>query len=200
MGQRKRPRAADPPGATPAQVAAGIRRIIVGETFASATPTWVSTVLGSCVSACIYDPERGVGGMNHFLLPDAGSDGQDSARYGSYAMDLLINQIMKLGGDRRCLVAKVFGAANAVGSAAVARRNQDFIEAYLLREKIAVRGSRLGGTRPIEVRFETESGRALCRYLARWGTGLCTLERKGLAQAARVVSPARDTVILFDDD
>jgi chemotaxis receptor (MCP) glutamine deamidase CheD len=200
MGQPRRPRAADPPGATPAQVAAGIRRIIVGETFASATPTWISTVLGSCVSACIYDPERGVGGMNHFLLPEAGSDGLDSARYGSSAMDLLINQIMKLGGDRRCLVAKVFGAANAVGSADVARRNQAFIETYLLREDIAVRGSRLGGTRPIEVRFETASGRALCRPLRRWGSGLAVLERRGLEQAARAVSPAHTSVTLFDDE
>jgi chemotaxis receptor (MCP) glutamine deamidase CheD len=200
MAQRKRPRAADPPGATAAQVAAGIRRIIVGETFASATSTWISTVLGSCVSACLYDPERGVGGMNHFLLPEAGSDGQDSARYGAYAMELLINQIMKLGGDRRCLVAKVFGAANAVGSAEVARRNQAFVEAYLLREKIAVRGSRLGGSRPIEVRFETASGRALCRYLRRWGSGLAVLERKGLEQAARVVAPANAVVTLFDDE
>jgi chemotaxis receptor (MCP) glutamine deamidase CheD len=181
-------------------VAAGIRRIIVGETFASATPTWISTVLGSCVSACIYDPERGVGGMNHFLLPEAGSDGLDSARYGSYAMDLLINQIMALGGDRRSLVAKVFGAANAVGSAEVARRNQVFIETYLSRENIAMRGSRLGGTRPIEVRFETQSGRALCRHLRRWGTGLAVLERKGLEQAARAISPAHTSVTLFDDE
>jgi chemotaxis receptor (MCP) glutamine deamidase CheD len=189
-----------PPGATPAQVASGIHRIIVGETFASAHPTWISTILGSCVAACIHDPISQIGGMNHFLLPEPGSDGQASARYGSYAMDLLINQIMKLGGDRRRLVAKVFGAAHSLGSPEVARRNQAFIRTYLEREQIAVRGARLGGTQALEVRFETQSGRALCRPLSRWEPRLAAQERKGLAQATELLSPSATSVTLFDDE
>jgi chemotaxis receptor (MCP) glutamine deamidase CheD len=179
--------AALPPGATPAQVAARIRRIIVGETFATATPTWISTVLGSCVAACIYDPEQHVGGMNHFLLPEAGSDG-DSARYGAYAMDQLIEQIVALGADRRRLAAKVFGAAHAMGSTEVARRNEIFIRGYLERASIPIRGTRLGGAHPIEVRFETGSGRALCRYLSRPAPRLTERERERLRQAARALA------------
>ena len=90
-------------------------KILPGEYYATSEPEVVVTVLGSCVSACVRDRVNGVGGMNHFLLPLDGSaepgKPPQSARYGSYAMELLINQVIKLGGKRERLEAKVFGGA-----------------------------------------------------------------------------------------
>ncbi|MFL5304727.1 MAG: CheR family methyltransferase [Polyangia bacterium] len=158
------------------------RRIIVGETFASGAPSCVSTVLGSCVSVCLFDPLQRVGGMNHFLLPDGGPDGGASARYGAYAMDLLINELMKLGADRSRVVAKVFGAAHTTGSPEVSRRNREFVRQYLAREQIPVLAERLGADRGMEVRFETHTGRARFRYLPRLGQALLDQERQLLQQ------------------
>ena len=169
------------PTASVAVDRAGWRRIIVGEIFASAAPARVSTLLGSCVSACLCDPERKVGGMNHFLLPSGHTQGEDTpARYGAYAMDRLVEQIVRLGGNRRRIVAKVFGATHAIGSAEVSRRNEEFVRHYLAREGIPLRGARLGGGRPMEVRFETDTGRAYVRYISEAPPGLEESEAEGL--------------------
>jgi chemotaxis protein methyltransferase CheR len=166
------------------------KRIIVGETFASARPTCVSTLLGSCVSACLFDPVRRVGGINHFLLPDGGPDGRDSARYGAYAMDLLINELMKLGADRSRLVAKIFGAAHMIGSPAVSQRNREFVKQYLAREQITVLAERLGGDRGMELRFETHTGRALFRHLPQPTPALLEQEERNLALVAAEIMRA----------
>ena len=89
------------------------RSIIVGDVFASDEPALVATVLGSCVAACMYDPVTQVGGMNHFMLPQANRE-TTSAAFGIHAMELLINKIMRLGGDRRRLQAKHFGGASGL--------------------------------------------------------------------------------------
>ena len=88
--------------------------IIVGGVFASREPAVVTTLLGSCIAACLFDPVAGVGGMNHFLLPGTVGQTEGCTRYGVHAMELLINDIMKLGGDRRRLKAKVFGGAQVM--------------------------------------------------------------------------------------
>jgi chemotaxis protein CheD len=91
------------------------RDIQQGEHFATKTPTLLSTLLGSCVAACLYDPESGVAGMNHFLLANRRyarnmpMSVTDAGRYGVHAMELLINDLMRLGADRRRLKAKAFG-------------------------------------------------------------------------------------------
>jgi chemotaxis protein methyltransferase CheR len=154
--------AAPPRSTAPAQA-----RILVGETFASAAPAQVSTLLGSCVSACLFDPERRVGGMNHFLLPDGGNPLESSPRYGAHAMQRLVKELTGLGADRGRLVAKVFGAANLMGSPEVSQRNRAFVREYLTQARIPVLAERLGGDRGMEVRFETHTGRAFFRYLAR---------------------------------
>ena len=82
------------------------RHIIAGELFAARRPTEISTSLGSCVAACLFDPESKIGGMNHFMLPARTLNEGASARYGVHAMELLINEIMKRGGDRRRLRAR----------------------------------------------------------------------------------------------
>ena len=142
--------------------------IIVGQVFASATPAVVSTVLGSCVAACLFDPESAIGGMNHFMLPDAKRETQ-SAAFGVHAMELLINKIMQLGGDRRRLQAKVFGGGNVLalqGAALqVGQRNVNFVLTFLSDEGIPVVGKRVGGGTGVKLCFQTNSARALVKPL-----------------------------------
>jgi chemotaxis protein methyltransferase CheR len=174
-------RAAEPAAGT----GGGERRIVVGEVFASREPTWVRTLLGSCVSACLYDPHAAVGGMNHFLLPTGGEDG--GARFGVHAMELLINEIMKLGGHRPRLVAKVFGAAHVISRipSRVPQQNAEFVRAFLHREGIRIVGERMGGTAAQEVWFETASGRARVRYVAASAPALESEEESARSQLDR---------------
>jgi len=128
------------------------------------------TTLGSCVAACIWDPAAAVGGMNHFLLPevpDSETGGTDAAaRYGSVAMERLINDILSRGGKRSRLEAKVFGGARVIESSFdVGRRNGAFVLDYLQREGLAVSGQDLGGTSARRVHFFPHSGRAMRKLL-----------------------------------
>jgi chemotaxis protein methyltransferase CheR len=154
---------------TPAPVAARLplKRIIVGEVFASRQPVLIRTLLGSCVSASLYDPEARIGGLNHFLLPDGHEPGA-GARYGVHAMELLINRIMNLGGARERLVAKVFGGAHVLPgmSRVVPEENVEFVRAFLAKEGIPLIGERLSGSSALEVCFEATSGRALVRSVS----------------------------------
>ncbi|MDB5433368.1 MAG: chemotaxis protein CheD [Caulobacter sp.] len=139
--------------------------VIQGEHAVSRDPeVAMTTILGSCVAACIYDAELGVGGMNHFLLAET-SDGarmeEEVMRYGAYAMEVLINDLMKLGARRDRLEAKLFGGAkmfdalNDVGSA-----NASFARRFLEDEGIRVSGASLGGRLARRVEFWPVSGRA----------------------------------------
>lgn len=123
----------------------------------------IVTLLGSCVAACIRDPACGLGGLNHFLLPgDAASD-QRSARYGVHAMELLVNDILRRGGQKSRLEAKVFGGANVIdvtASETVGDRNCSFVIEYLRREGIRLVAQDLGGERARRVFYFPETGRA----------------------------------------
>ena len=142
----------------------------IGGLFASFRPLVLDTVLGSCVAACLYDPVAKAGGMNHFMLPD-GADANDptSARYGVNAMELLINELLKMNAHRRRLQAKIFGAGHVLqvrerlGS--VPQRNIEFIRKFLGTEGIPVIKEDLGGFRPRRVLFSTQTGTAYLRYL-----------------------------------
>jgi chemotaxis receptor (MCP) glutamine deamidase CheD len=142
--------------------------IIVGQVFASRTPAVVSTVLGSCVAACLFDPEEAIGGMNHFMLPDAKRETQ-SAAFGVHAMELLINKIMQLGGDRRRLQAKVFGGGNVLAlqgaQLQVGQRNVEFVLTFLADEGIPVVSKRVGGSTGVKLCFQTDIARALVKPL-----------------------------------
>lgn len=135
--------------------------IHVGGVHVSRMPVKVITVLGSCVSACLYDPSTRTGGMNHFLLP-GDPDGSDySTRYGINAMEILINEMMKAGADRLRLQAKVFGGADIFRSnhdlMMVGRRNTKFIHEFLETEKIPVISERLGGDDGLVVHYFTHT-------------------------------------------
>jgi chemotaxis receptor (MCP) glutamine deamidase CheD len=139
------------------------RRIYIGEVVASAAPLLLQTLLGSCVAVCLRDPVACIGGMNHILLPGRYESGPWPSRGGVHAMELLINAIMKEGGDRRKLVAKAFGAGNVVASLqspTVGEQNAAFVRSFLATERIPLVAQRLGGLRPVQVTFRTDTGKA----------------------------------------
>lgn len=144
--------------------------IVQGEYKVSGDPgVVVSTLLGSCVAACIRDPVAGVGGMNHFLLPgDESRDHEhDSERYGDYLMELLINGLMQKGAHRERLEAKLFGGARMMrGLSDIGRKNAEFAERYLRHEGITVVGKDLGGERGRRLQYWPVSGRARQSYVA----------------------------------
>lgn len=176
------------------------REIIAGEYHASREPCEICTVLGSCVAACLFDPVTKIGGMTHFVLPCHATDMTISARYGVHAMELLINEIMKLGGDRRRLQAKVFGGATVLfckgKSMNVGRRNVEFIRHFLLTEDIPVAAERLGGNNPLRVHFSTDTGKALVRVVEN-AKGVVERENRYSQQAAAQIGTPPHSVTLF---
>jgi chemotaxis protein methyltransferase CheR len=175
-----------------------VRQVVVGEVLASREPTVVRTLLGSCVSACLYDPVARIGGMNHFLVPEGEPDGSRATRYGVHAMELLINEMMKLGADRGRLVAKVFGAAEVLRNTSntVPRENARFVRDFLRTEGIPIAGERLGGTRAVEVWFHTALGRARIRYVSA-APSLVTGEREAQARVTAQLDADGSRVTLF---
>ncbi len=142
-----------------------------GEYYATARDMLLVTVLGSCVAACIRDPLTGIGGMNHFMLPEGGAPHDlmsATARYGAYAMEVLINQLVKLGAHRGRLQAKVFGGAAVLRgftTVNVGEANSDFVLDYLHKERIRVLSQDLRGIHPRKVYFFPRSGRVLVKKL-----------------------------------
>lgn len=141
----------------------------VGGVHASSEPTVIKTLLGSCVAVCLWDPRAHVGGMNHFLLPGTHREGplEEPTRFGVHAMDRLIGEMLKLGAEPRRFVAKVFGGARVLSwtgaSGSIPDANVEFVRSFLARENYNVVATSVGGNTPRQVRFFTDSGRALVR-------------------------------------
>lgn len=147
-------------------------KILPGEYYATGREMVLVTVLGSCVAACIRDYHSGIGGMNHFMLPDSAADDNSpmstSARYGTYAMEILINQLLQMGARRINLEAKVFGGGKVLKDMSVAnvgQRNADFVMEFLAREKIRVVAQDLVDIYPRKVYYFPNSGKAMVRKL-----------------------------------
>lgn len=119
-----------------------------------------STVLGSCVAACIWDPGQGIGGMNHFLLASSSdSDRSGSSRYGVHAMEMLINDLLKKGARRKSLQAKLFGGANMASNLGdIGLSNAKFARSFLAAEDIPCLAESLGGTNARRVLFRPNTG------------------------------------------
>ncbi|SFF44200.1 CheD, stimulates methylation of MCP proteins [Fontimonas thermophila] len=151
------------------QLGCEVIKVLPGEYEVSAADVTLLTLLGSCVAACIRDPLAGVGGMNHFMLPDdERGTGGTNARYGAYAMEVLINELLKRGGQRHRLEAKVFGGGNVIRSMTgitVGNRNAEFVLDYLAREGIVVAAHDLGGEDARKVAYHVKSGRVRVRHL-----------------------------------
>ena len=178
-------------------------KILPGEYFHTGKDMLIVTVLGSCVSACVRDRVTGLGGMNHFMLPDGGSDASSpvsaSMRYGTYAMEVLINELLKSGARRENLEAKVFGGGAVLkGFTAinVGERNAAFVISYLKMEKIRVLAEDLNDIYPRKVYFFPRSGKVLVKKLMQ--THNDTLARREQDYASRLkVAPVGGEIDLF---
>jgi chemotaxis protein CheD len=146
-----------------------VTKILPGDYFVTGEDMVLSTVLGSCVAACLWDPVFNVGGMNHFMLPDGQAEGDaPSARYGLFAMETLINDLVKLGAGRSNLRAKVFGGGRVlkqVTSINVGGRNAEFVMRFLKLENIPVLGHDLEGVWARKVNFFPLTARVLVKRL-----------------------------------
>jgi len=146
-------------------------KLLPGEYYVTSREMVLTTVLGSCVSACIYDQQNRVGGMNHFMLPgDKNHDDSpvECARFGSYAMDILIRELLRNGARRQDLIAKVFGGGNvqpAMVSSAIGSQNARFVKKYLTEYDIPVLAGDLEGLYPRKLYFFPKSGRVLLKKL-----------------------------------
>jgi len=161
-------------------------KILPGEYFVYHEDILIMTTLGSCIAACLWDREAKVGGMNHFMLPegDAGS-----GRYGSYAMELLINEMMKHGATRSTMEAKVFGGGQVIDGMTtmnIGERNTTFVTDYLKTERIPVMARDVLGPYPRKVCFLPASGKAMVKRLASSNETLLAQDRA----AAQKVAPA----------
>jgi chemotaxis protein CheD len=176
-------------------------KILPGEYYYTGRDMLIVTVLGSCVSACIRDRMTGLGGMNHFMLPDGGDSGPVSAsmRYGGYAMEVLINDLLKAGARRENLEAKVFGGGAVLrGFTAmnVGERNSAFVTSFLKTERIPVLAEDLNDVYPRKVYFFPRTGKVLVKKLMQ--THNDTLARRELDYAKRLkVAPVGGEIDLF---
>ena len=149
-----------------------IIKIFSGDWYVSTrSGEMLSTILGSCVAACIRDPIANVGGMNHFLLPgDNVMDGNagDAARYGVFAMESLINGILKVGGQKHRLEIKVFGGGNVINnSARIGSKNAKFIRDFLHKEGFSIASEDLEGDLPRRINYYPDTGKVMMRLLRR---------------------------------
>ena len=178
-------------------------KILPGEYFYTGKDMLISTVLGSCVSACIRDRLTGLGGMNHFMLPDgaeaSNSPVSASMRYGSFAMEVLINDLLKAGARREHLEAKVFGGGAVLrGFTAmnVGERNAAFVMQFLKTERIPVLAQDLNDVYPRKVFFFPRTGKVLVKKLMQ--TQNDTLAQRELDYAKRLkVQPVGGAIDLF---
>lgn len=143
-----------------------------GEYFVTEEQTIISTILGSCVAVALYDPVLKVGGLNHFMLPgslDANRGfNQESAKYGLFAMEILINEMLKLGASKRNIIAKVFGGGHVLHASTagnVPRSNVDFAMDFLRTEAIPVKASDVGGIQARKLFYYPATAKVLLKRI-----------------------------------
>ncbi|MDO9285523.1 MAG: chemoreceptor glutamine deamidase CheD [Aquabacterium sp.] len=172
-------------------------KVLPGEYFVFDEDMLITTTLGSCIAACIWDRERRIGGMNHFMLPEGSGD---SGRYGSYAMELLINELMKKGATRMTLEAKIFGGGAVIGgmsSINVGERNTQFVIDYLQTERIPIVSRDVLEIYPRKVCFLPASGKAMVKRLAPTHADAFVAQDRVAAQKAVPATTGGGSVDLF---
>lgn len=178
-------------------------KILPGEYFVHHEDILIMTTLGSCIAACLWDRHARVGGMNHFMLPEGGIGGganNDSGRYGSYAMELLINEMMKRGASRGSMEAKVFGGGQVISgmnSLNVGERNTQFVIEYLKTERIPILSKDVLDIYPRKVCFLPASGKAMVKRLAAANAEALVAQDRAAAQRAVPASTGGGSVDLF---
>ena len=196
---------AEPAGYYDSRFCAQALKVLPGEYLVTANDVMLVTVLGSCVSACIRDPLAGVGGMNHFMLPQSEGDtpesrwANESARYGGYAMEILINELLKRGAARGRLEAKVFGGGSVLPGFTinnVGERNGAFVLRYLEQEGIRLVAQDLFDTCPRRVHYFPKTGRAMVKRLPTANDSE-VLASEGLYRSRLRAEPTQGSVELF---
>lgn len=149
-----------------------VARIAVGESYVTRHDETITTVLGSCICACIRDPVAGIGGMNHFMLPGGMSSVHTQAtiveqRFGVAAMESLINALLANGAQKNRLEVKVFGGAELLGGGGdrIGAQNTSFVREFLAREEVRIAADDCGGPNPRRVAYTPKTGRVLVKYL-----------------------------------
>ncbi|MFN0185879.1 MAG: chemoreceptor glutamine deamidase CheD [Aquabacterium sp.] len=172
-------------------------KVLPGEYFVHDEDILITTTLGSCIAACLWDRDRRIGGMNHFMLPEGEGD---TGRYGSYAMELLINELLKRGASRLSLEAKVFGGGAIISgmqSLNVGERNTRFVLDYLATERIPVVSKDVLDIHARKVCFLPGSGKAMVKRLQPTQADTLVAQERSAAQRAVPASTGGGTVDLF---
>jgi chemotaxis protein CheD len=172
-------------------------KVLPGEYFVHNEDLLVMTTLGSCIAACLWDRHAQVGGMNHFMLPEGAGD---SGRYGSFAMELLINEMMKRGAAKSRMEAKIFGGGAVIAgmnTINVGERNTNFVLDYLKTERIPVVSKDVLDVYPRKVCFLPHSGKAMVKRLAPTNTDALIQQDRAAAQQAQPVVATGGSIDLF---
>lgn len=175
-------------------------KVLPGEYFVANEDLPIMTTLGSCIAACLWDRQTGVGGMNHFLLPHGDEGESGSGRYGAFAMELLINRMVNYGAVRSRLEAKVFGGGhviNGMSSLNIGERNTRFILDYLKTERIPVVSKDVLDIYPRKVCFFPASGKAMVKRLAPTRPDVLEAQEKAAVQTALGAQSRGGTIDLF---
>ncbi len=135
--------------------------IYPGKLFASEIPYHISTILGSCVSVCLFDEVRRIGGMNHYMLPLWNGEGLASPKYGNVAIDLLLQRMYSLGCRKNDIKAKVFGGASVIKTTCelynIGERNIQLAQEMLSKENIKIIASSVGGVNGRKILMDNQS-------------------------------------------
>jgi chemotaxis protein CheD len=172
-------------------------KVLPGEYYVDNEDMLVMTTLGSCIAACLWDRQAKVGGMNHFMLPEGSGD---SGRYGSYAMELLINEMMKRGATRMTMEAKIFGGGaviSGMNSINVGERNTEFVTDYLKTERIPIVSKDVLDVYPRKVCFLPATGKAMVKRLAPSSVDALVAQDTVAAQKAVPQSTGGGSIDLF---
>jgi chemotaxis protein CheD len=172
-------------------------KVLPGEYFVYHEDILIMTTLGSCIAACLWDRQAKIGGMNHFMLPEGAGE---SGRYGSFAMELLINEMIKLGATRSTMEAKVFGGGQVISgmnSMNVGERNTAFVLEYLKAERIQVVSKDVLDIYPRKVCFLPASGKAMVKRLASANNEALLAQERAAAQKVAPAASSGGSVDLF---
>ncbi len=161
-------------------------KILPGELYVSVAGEMIVTVLGSCIAVCIRDKRKGIGGMNHFMLPEETENSSDawrdsmqgvSTRYGNWAMECLINEILKSGGEKKHLEVKVFGGGKVLNNMTnIGAKNIEFVHRFLSSENLSITAEDTGDIYPRKVLYFPDTGAVKIRKLKK--THNATIERR----------------------
>lgn len=177
-----------------------IAQVLPGDYYVTRHDEIIATVLGSCVSTCVRDEVAGIGGLNHFMLPSQGNEirADEALRYGCYAVERLINELIKHGALRERLEVKIFGGGKVIaGMGDIGRKNIDFVHDYFATEALPIDAEDVGGVWARRVRYFPASGKVMIQRLQTQEASE-VVRTEGELRRRISVAPPRGEVDLFD--